>query len=240
MGGFEKLISECDTSIAFYTAHLTNLRQLNALIEQTKQLFIKLNPKTDFADFKELECFNNFNGYITIASLELAVNCKNLCIATTDWEKIFFIKNSFLVIHETINKLKPSKGSTFVQQTIEKKYPILKERFNKVLELIDYFKANIDYKKIENTRHYAAGHIEKSLNLYYDTIFALDGEEAAQIILRFLNILSEMNIIITDYATFSRKIEAVEINNILDKIENAKELFTSLNKKYDISINPKI
>lgn len=105
MDGFEKLLEECNNSISFYTNHLEKLRLHIALIEDAKKLLNKINPKQDFSDFEEMEQFNNYNGYTTIATLELCVNLKNLIIAKTDCEKIFFIKNAYLIIHETINKL---------------------------------------------------------------------------------------------------------------------------------------
>ena len=40
----------------------------------------------------------NYSSYIAISFLELSVTLKNLVLAKTDWEKIFFIKNSYLTM----------------------------------------------------------------------------------------------------------------------------------------------
>ena len=205
MDGFEKLLDECDKNIIFYTKHLENLRKNTALQEEAKDLLNKLIPKQDFSDFIEMEQFNTYNGYVTIATLDLSVNLKNLIIAKTDWEKIFFIKNSYLIIHETINKLKPSKEKSAIQTIIESNYPKLKESLENLFNDIDTFKKATDYKKIENTRHYTAGHIEKSLKRYYDTIQKLDGEEAANFISQFLIVLNKALFLTGDYATLANK-----------------------------------
>jgi len=163
MNGFDNLINACDKNIDFYTNHLASLRKLIEFQDVAKKLISEINPNPDFEDFVEMEQFNNHNGYITISLLELSVICKNLCLAKTNWEKAFFIKHGYLTIHETINKLKPGKGVSYVEQIIDAKYPILKDRFHRTLNNIECFKTKNNYKKIEDTRHFIAGHIEKSL-----------------------------------------------------------------------------
>lgn len=219
MDGYEKLNIECENNIKFFTRHLENLRKYISMQEEARILLDEISPQTDL-DFKEMEHFNNYNGYVTIAILELSVNLKNLIVAKTDFEKIFFIKNSFLIIHETINKLSPSKGKSFVQLTIEKKYPTLEVNFHDLLNDIKIYKETVNYKKIEDTRHFTAGHIEKSLKKYYDTIINLDGEEAGNYIIHFLKILDKTSIFTKDYAVLSNNIIQEKSRNLNTELDN--------------------
>lgn len=231
MNGSEKLLNECDKNIIFYTKHLENLRRNTALLEEARDLFNKLIPKQDFSDFIEMEQFNTYNGYVTIATLDLSVNLKNLIIAKTDWEQIFFIKNSYLIIHETINKLKPIKEKSVIQTIIESNYPGLKESLENLFNDIDTFKKATDYKKIENTRHYTAGHIEKSLKLYFDTIQKLDGAEAANFISEFLLILNKSLFLTRDFATLAYKNQKGKSKDLDDRLKTLLDKIESLLKK---------
>ena len=191
MTGFDRLFDECEKSLEFYTNHLSNLRKNIEVQEKATTMLLELDPKTDLSDFNEMEKFNNYNGYVTIAMLDLAVNLKNLINSKTDWEKAFFIKNSFLIVHETTKKLKPFKGKSLIQETIEIKYQELNDDLKDLFKDIDNFRNAPAYNKIATTRHNIAGHVEDSLKLYYDTVKELDGEEAGKLISEFMKILNK-------------------------------------------------
>lgn len=226
MLGYDNLLEECNKSLVFYTNHIETLRENIDIQEKAKSLLLEFNPDSDLSDFEEIEKFNNYNGYVTIATLDLAVNLKNLINAKLDWEKAFFIKNSYLIIHETSKKLKPFKGKSFVQNIIENKYPELTEDLKDLLTQIDSFRNSNNYLKILSTRHNIAGHIEDSLKLYFDIVKNLDGEEAAQLISIFLNILDKALLLTKNYAikaNIRQKEKSQHINSqisaLLDKVQ---------------------
>ncbi len=188
--GFDKVIAQCEENILFYSKHLETLRGNIGLLDEATSLIKEINQNASLKDFEEMRHFSNYNGYVTIANLDISVNLKHLIEAKTDWERIFFIKNSFLIIHETINKLNPSNGKSIIELTIQKKYPTLSTTLKQLFDAIDHFKLTVDYSKIENNRHYTAGHIEKSFKKYYDTVSLLDGEEAAKFISIFIPIIN--------------------------------------------------
>src|SRR5215212_6930121 len=92
-----------------------------------------------------------------------------------------------------------------MQMIIESSYPDLEESLDDLFKDIDTFKKATHYKKIENTRHFTAGHIEKSVKRYYDTVQKLDGEEAASFISQFLKILNKALFLTRDYALVANK-----------------------------------
>ncbi|WP_313385208.1 hypothetical protein [Chishuiella sp.] len=227
MTGYDRLLKECEKNLDFYTNHLSNLRKNIELQEKAISILIKLDPKTELTDLNEIEKFNNYNGYITIALLDLSVNLKNLIIAKTDWEKAFFIKNSFLIIHETTKKLKPFKGKSFIEKSIENNYQELMDNLTDLYREIDYFRNNPSYNKISTTRHRIAGHIEDSLKIYFDTVKNLNGEEAGKLISEFLKILikalnltNELAILANKKQNFNNQNINLEIISKLDEIKN--------------------
>ncbi len=231
MTGIDSLFLQCNKNIVFYTKHLDRLRRNIAYQEKAKKLFLKLNINDDILEFTELEHLNNYNGYLTISMLDLSVNLKNLILAKTDWEKIFFIKNSYLIIHETLNKLKPSKSKNFIEESIKNLYPSLKDRFTELMSEVDAFKKRPEYKKIEDTRHYTAGHIEKSLKKYYDTILDLDGETAGQNIKEFLKITGKALNLTKDYAALAHETQLKKSKETEAKVASALEKIKSLTEK---------
>lgn len=231
MTGFDRLFEECEKSLNFYSNHLNSLRKNIDLQEKARETLLKFDPQTDVSDFIEIEKINNYNGYITIAMIDLAVNLKNLIKSQTDWEKAFFIKNSYLIIHESSKKLKPFKGKSFIQQAIENKYQELNNNLKDMLEDIDNFRDASTYEKISNTRHKTAGHIDDSLKLYYDTILELNGEEAGNLISEFLKILNKALNLTKEFATIANNRQKEKIQLTESKLLlKWKELDNMLNK----------
>src|SRR5215213_11465084 len=102
-GSHKNLIEEANKCIPFYTAHLETLRKIIDAQTKATEFFIQIDPQTGLEDFNEIERMNKFNTLLTISLLDLIVVCKNMCLAETDWERIHFIKQGYLVIYETIN-----------------------------------------------------------------------------------------------------------------------------------------
>jgi hypothetical protein len=208
MDRYQKLINQCDKNIVCFTRYLDSLKsdydkcgEINEYLKIKKIEQQYLN--SDLDKFQEIKHFNHYYGYVIISLLDLSVDLKNLVLSRTEWERIYFIKHSYLVIYETIVKLHPSSGKSFVQLKIEKEYPALKDSFLDLISRINDFRTIVDYKKISNSRKYIAGHIEKSLKTYYDTALSLDGDEAGKYISKFLKILCEAMKIMQAYKSIN-------------------------------------
>ena len=90
MDKLKKLSIQCDESIKFHTKHLDMLREHISVIESSKRTLKDFDSNSDLSLFIEME---NLNNYISISTLDLSVNLKNLILAETDWERISSIKN---------------------------------------------------------------------------------------------------------------------------------------------------
>lgn len=175
MNGIERLISECDKNISFYPQEIESLK------------IAQINGEDNIS----------IRALIAISILDLSVVLKNLCLVDTDWERIFFAKHGYLIIHETIVRLRPYNSIPDIKQKIDCKYPHLKSEYESVQERIEEFKAQPIYKeKIVKSRNSIAAHIEKRFKKYYETAFNSDCDETAVSILHFLEILKDMNIIV--------------------------------------------
>src|SRR4051812_47576550 len=117
---YKSLIEEANKCIPFYTTHLETLRKIIDAQTKATDYFIQIDPKTDLEDFNEIERMNKFNALLTISLLDLMVVCKNICLVETDWERIHFIKQGYLVIYKTINTY--HKHSSVLRNTIATRY----------------------------------------------------------------------------------------------------------------------
>lgn len=234
MDDFQKLIQGCDENIIFYTEKLKQLRITLNLYDEFIEHFGKENN-----DLINLKRTINYSSYIAISFLELSVTLKNLVLAKTDWEKIFFIKNSYLTIHEILKLLRPEKNcTTILDENIKStKDKELKNNLEKCNAKITNFRNNENYQLIENVRHYVTGHINPSFKKYYDTILSLDGEQAGLITKDFMDILSDILIL-------SQKAELRLLENykersqdIESQLKEAKAKFEELKKKCRLTLH---
>ena len=184
---FKNLIEECNSSIDLYQKYLTILRGQVGKIEEIKKLNSELESKPSSCKYlDDLKHFNNTTGVILISFLDLSIGIKNLPDSKSDWEKAYFIKHSFLVILETIKKIDPQKGPSYIHQNIGRNSKELRIEFERALLEIRNFAGKEIFSKIKEVRNNIAGHIDKDLVTYYDTVRDLDGDEAAIAILEFL------------------------------------------------------
>ena len=202
---YKKLIEEANTGIPLYTAHLEALRKILDSLTKAVEFCIQIDPETDLEDFNEIERINKFNALLTISLLDLMVVCKNMSLAETDWERIYFIKQGYLVIYETINTY--HKHNSALRKIIFTKYSGLKNTFNTINTELKQFKKIHNYENVIGViRNKVAGHIDEDFVLYYDIIAKLDGETIALTISHFIKILTELLNLSKDLATHANGI----------------------------------
>lgn len=170
--------------------------------------------------------FYKFQTFIVITQLDLAINTKNLIQSQNRWEQLFFIRNSFLVIHEIFNKIKIRNKKSFYETIFDSKYPSLKPDFNTLLTSIENF--NHAYPHISKIRNRAASHYENSFEKFYNSIIDVEIEETVLIIIDFYKIISLSSNIWKQYSltfneNFNKKLSILN-SNIEDKLQQIKDL----------------
>lgn len=236
MSEFDKLIQSCEETILVHTEKIRKVRSMLGIYDD----FIKLVDK-ESNDLINIKREFSFIGQLIIPTLELSVILKNLVSTKTDWEKVFFIKHSYLIIFESLKLIKPDKGSNIIEETIRKhNLRDLEKEWQKISNNIQGFKNN-RYKDIENVRHYTAAHVDKNFQKYYDTIYQLDGDVAGQIVNEYMEILSNILILarkVTKHSSLKlrEKTEDMEkeilngIGNLFIDEENKNKLEIMFNK----------
>lgn len=233
MNNFDKLRIECDKNIETYTKHLFYIVKLLNLHRKGIDILEK-----DDNELINIKKGLNYTGSIIIATLDLSVIIKNLISASSDWEKVFFIKNLYLIIHETLKNIKPDKnGSLSVIEENIKSYNLkdLKPRLEQCKENIEDFIKSKEYSHIKTVRNEIAAHMTKKINEYYDIILKLDGEQAGQIAVKFNSILIEILALSADLE--SRLTEKAEEKTLVSEKKVIEELKKLPNEYQDVIKN---
>jgi hypothetical protein len=190
-------LEQINSNLEFYTEQLIKLRGLTEKIDI-------LDPDLEMSELKEIKLLNDFNAILIISILDTIEIQKGILTAVTKWDKIYFAKNTYLTIYETINSL--GKINSFIFKLINENYPQHKVNYGKIKKDLRTFKSIYSFDgKIYNIRNKVAGHIEPNLKKYFDIIDNINGDEAIKVSFDFYLILNKFSNLCTDIA--------VEANN---------------------------
>ena len=117
-----------------------------------------------------------------IVYLDASVISKNLNSAKLDWEKIHFIKSSYLLTHEAMKTYNEKYGQ-FLKENIENSDIKSLELFNKLkIQRRDFIK---EYKEVKTIRDNIVAHIliDYDFLMLYETIMKFDAEKTALMII---------------------------------------------------------
>jgi hypothetical protein len=229
--GYEKLIKEANESIPLYTTLLDTLKQIIDTQNRTINHLAQIDPDIELEVFKENEQINKFNALITISVLNLLVVCKNLCLATSEWEKIYFTKQGYLVMYETIKTY--YKYRSQLQKIIETKHASFKGTFKSINDDLKQFKKKHDYDNLIGLiRNKVAGHIDEDFVLYYNTIAKLDGEKVGLTISHFIQVIAQLQNLSKDLSSNTNhalEVEGKTLSTMLaKKVANTEEELSKL------------
>ncbi|CAH0213515.1 hypothetical protein [Chryseobacterium sp. Bi04] len=213
-------IKESDESINYFSNFLTHLRFMKSLYSEISVFFTTNTEKQNLHDFYIL---NDISSLITICHLDLVTNSKNLYLAKSNWEKIFFVKNTFLVIYETINSF--HKHGKFLNEK-SKLNESISSVFSKVNTDLKDFKKKYKYDThINKIRNTISGHINDNFEEYYDEIINFDAEKTALMTLDFINIIGSIQYLLTEMMQ-TIELDKSKISN--EKLNRLQEILNSL------------
>ncbi|MDY3548960.1 hypothetical protein PG291_10130 [Riemerella anatipestifer] len=199
------LIQESNESIEYFSNYLSHMRLMKKIYSEISQEY----SKDDEENIKDFFTLNDISSLITICHLDLITNSKNLYLAESDWEKIFFIKNTFLVIYETINSF--HKHGKFLNSK-SKQNKITEELHTKANEMLKAFKKDFKYDShINKIRNKISGHINENFEEYYDEIIKFDAEKTALMTLAFFKIIGSFQELLNELMK-NIKIDTSNIN----------------------------
>ena len=224
----EEASSEIDEYIRLYTSHLAYLRKTIELSEKAMEIFDSGIPNNDNSHFLEIKAMHSFNALLTIALLDLYVISKRLLVSHTNWEKLFFIKQGYLIIYETIKTY--GKYSQQINNLVKLKYRTLQVTYADISTNLKKFIKEYG-SDIKRVRHIIAGHIEGNFASYYDTAMSIKGETELKAITSFISIVNAM-------WNLSFEIEQISSQEAMKELE--REGMGKSIEEYHININLKL
>ncbi len=220
----QKILEAAERCIPFYTEQLNQRRRMLNETVVGKQMLLKLNPNSDVTDLEEAEKQLHFNSLLNIALIELLVIMKHLMLSTNEWEKAYFLKHSYMIVHETIGRCDRYNREL---NKFKNQYPELKPLYEKVSADLKLFKKTYDYPSaFSAVRNAIVAHIDPDIGVYYDAVAALDGDKVLAIINSFSSILM-------DFLQFSVQIAALETKRMDDQGINIDQQIEDLKAKID-------
>lgn len=216
-----KLYESASNNLDFYIKHL---ELINLRITQIDKLF------ETFPDFRENESFKNlyfqleFNGLLTISILDLSLISREIFISKKTWEKLYYAKQTYLVIYETINSY--NKHNKTLNDLSLKISQTNKNRLDKISKEIKAFKKRYSYStEICDIRNKVAGHINENFKIYLSTLKLIDIENTGEMLKDFVIILTSLQKystdLLIDYGKIiddEKKLTDERVNSTIDKI----------------------
>lgn len=232
----QEQLNELDNSIVYYTNHLERLRQLAATQSQMTAVLLKISSNVDLSDLQKLNKMNDLNALLTISLLDLITLVKSLSQRTKTWEQLYFIRQSYLTVYETL-KSYDSYNST-LNNLVSTKYLNDKVIFHSICAEIKKFKKDYGYQsEMVNIRNYTSGHIDVNFTLFYDTVKSIDGQKATEAISKFINILINLqkfsaNLVASAHVLIEQKRAETDkqillLKNKIDELLDLKKMIKS-------------
>lgn len=157
--------------------------------------------------------------------MDLGIIASNLYLTKGAPSSLFFIKQDYLVLNETLKAYNGTKSGKMkvLAQAAGSQYA---ETYNECLSLLREFRKGGTDREIEEIRNRIAGHIDKDFLTWHETISALNAEKLARLIIQFMrstNKLMELCLDLLNHFGQIQRLEAEEsskrVENILNKID---------------------
>jgi len=165
---------------------------------QTETLKVILRAKThaDFNNMESNKVFWNAAGFINMSSYDLKVIVKEMTLATDEWTKRYFARQTCHLIYELINDLFEILGKDFKNQ-IEK----LTDNENLKTSLIDIRAKLNDFKtdtfeRLKEIRNVSSAHRDKDFIVQLRLIDSISWIDTISIATRFDNIMNDLGTVI--------------------------------------------
>lgn len=211
-----------------------NSKRIDRLVQQYRKLLIisefgkkqQLNIDTEINKDDNIRLIELYCNFLD-ATTELFISCRELYIAKTKTEQIYYIKNIYLCLARYIDRMK--QQSRFLQ-SLATDYDChsLFEEYTR--DSREFFKQYRD--QITNNRNKIVAHYDIKINCidYYDITLKYDAEEICQMAIQFMDVQKLLSALLGELfskvldkmSCNSAKSEQQQINNLFDKIEILK------------------
>lgn len=181
----DDLLNYTKTTIAQAQLHLGYLREMTDICEDVDGISAKLNNDPLLEETAQVLQFNSLT---TIAKIDLSIILKNLLSAEFQWEKLYFLRQAHLTIHETLatyNKHNKNLRDMAVRQ------PGLNEDYIGLQDELRQFRKKAEAASTNEIRNCTA-HIDQDFKKYYDTLLKVDASLSLELAADFIRILDKL------------------------------------------------
>lgn len=174
---FKESINHCNSEIAKIEPVLrqatTILKKLDKYKPQTQDVKDKINEIKDVIKeykpkklaFEENALVWNISGYITLISIDVKTMQKGLYSATSEWDKRFFARQSYLIMYDAPNQIIKQLKKLIERNSYKSFLPELKEVQNDLEKFVGEYG-----KYIDAVRNNTAGHKDEKVIKQLDII----------------------------------------------------------------------
>jgi hypothetical protein len=166
--------------------HLESIREMVDISEGLIAISSKLNDGGILLEESDKIIF--FNSLVTISKLDVAIILKNLLTAEFEWEKLYFIKQAHLTMHETL-KTYDTHNKNLHEFVI--KYPQCDTNYKSLQTDVKSFRKTAVLNGSNEIRNCTA-HIGQDFKQYYDTLLKVDASKSLEMIAEFINLMDNM------------------------------------------------
>lgn len=227
----EKLSKLAAELLPVYTEQLDTLWQYSQLQDKATVDLEKITPGFDRKEFIELEELNEIAALTTISLSDILIIATGLTGAKTTWEKIYFIKQGYLTLFETVKSYRNTNQKK-LEILIRDQYSDLFPEFASIREQVNDLAARYKFEPdIRLMRNTIAGHVEKFKD-YYQMASTLDGELLGQALTEFIPILHALQLLL--YRVIKKSNEQIA-HRWKEVEEKMKEITAFLNTHTTVS-----
>ncbi|NLU92300.1 hypothetical protein [Chitinophaga sp. Ak27] len=185
------LNKETEEGIMFFTDMLDKLHLMVTSDVDFSGPISKRNASQRHTLRDEINLLYQISALTTISILDLMTVCRGInSAANIDWLKIFYVKQGYLTIYETITHY-DKEYNKLLNKLITEDHPLLIVDFKNFTNGFKKFKTNYS-SRLASVRNKIAGHIHTNFVDYYSTVADFKKEDPIAIISTFLQILTEL------------------------------------------------
>jgi len=185
--GVMQLYETTANNLVMQHKHLARIDGLLKQMEVGKNL---VKGTTGAIPFHEYELVIKYNGLLNISILDLAVIVRQLYIAKLEWEKLFFSKQGYALIYETVYT--HNSFNRKLHKLLSDKPTAPLTQYNLIIDDLKAFKVKYGFDStIRTIRNKVAAHVEEFTS-YYNVINTIDTKVALEAMRDFLEILDRL------------------------------------------------
>lgn len=168
----------------------TQLFKCNTILQAIDEGLISPNSVEGKDNLANKQRLLNFACFSISCFLDIAISLKGLILAQTRWERIFFLRNGFVIIRECVKTYQEYQKEIMMLIANNDK---CKESLAKLNNKLKQFKTEHHFDSvIIPFRNKAGAHYDKNFSIYFDKLTEIEASENVKTISDFSNFQTQL------------------------------------------------